>query len=269
MGRKRSKRGTDSSVEENMAATASNQDLKDSIASLTKVVTEGFATIHSDMDKLRHEFKIDLDEVRDKIKELEAGLTYNQEEVSSLNEKAAKSSEEHAKDVATLTERIADLEQQLKQELENNIKLEQYTRRENLRFNNIEETEGEDCKTLLTSIIQNELGVDVSHIRFHAVHRVGKKLESRSRPIIARFVSREDRDLVFSKRGKMKRSTSFNDAYITEDYARAIQVERKVLIKAMVRAREDQGIENATVKGRYLFMNNQRYDKQSVPDYLK
>ena len=101
MGKKRSKRGTDSSVEENMAATASNQDLKDSIDSLTKVVTEGFATIHSDMDKPRHEFKIDLDEVRDKIKELEAGLTYNQEEVSSLKEKAAKSSEEHAKDVAT------------------------------------------------------------------------------------------------------------------------------------------------------------------------
>ena len=142
------------------------------------------------MDKLRHEFKIDLDEVRDKIKELEAGLTHNHEEVSSQNEKAVKSSEEHAKDVATLTERIAELEQQLKQEVENNIKLKQYTRRENLRFNNIEETEGEDCKTLVTSIIQNESGVDVSHIRFDAVHRVGKKLEGKNRPISARFVSR-------------------------------------------------------------------------------
>ena len=269
MGRKRSKRGTDSSVEENMAATASNQDLKDSIDSLTKVVTEGFATIHSDMDKLRHEFKIDLDEVRDKIKELEVGLTHNQEEVSSLNEKAVKISEEHAKDVASLTEQIAELEQQLKQEVENNIKLEQYTRRENLRFNNIEETEGEDCKTLVTSIIQNELGVDVSHIRFHAVHRVGKKLEGKNRPIIARFVSREDRDMVWSKRGKMKHSTNFNDAYITEDYARAIQIERKVLKKATMKAREERGIENATVKGRYLFINNQRYDHKSVPDYLK
>ena len=94
--------------------------------------------------------------MRDKIKELEAGLTHNQEEVSSLNEKAVKRSEEHAKDVATLTERIAQPEQQLKQEVENNIKLEQYTRRENLpRFNNIEETEGEDCKALVISIIQN------------------------------------------------------------------------------------------------------------------
>ena len=73
--------------------------------------------------------------------------------------------------------------------MENNIKLEQYTRRENLRFNNIEETEGEDSKTLVISIIQNELGVDVSRIRFHAVHQVGKKLEGKTRPIIARFLS--------------------------------------------------------------------------------
>ena len=75
--------------------------------------------------------------------------------------------------------------------------------------------------------------------------------------------------MVWSKRGKMKHSTNFNDAYMTEDYARAIQIERKVLIKAMVKAREEQGIENATVKGRYLFINNQRYDHKSVPDYLK
>ena len=65
---------------------------------------------------------------------------------SSLNEKAVKSSEEHAKDVATQAKQIAQLEQQLK---------------ENLRFNNIEETEGEDCKALVISIIQNEFGVDV------------------------------------------------------------------------------------------------------------
>ena len=42
------------------------------------------------------------------------------------------------KEVDTLNKKIADLEDRLKQEVENNIALEQYTRRENLRFNNIE-----------------------------------------------------------------------------------------------------------------------------------
>ena len=42
-----------------------------------------------------------------------------------------------------------------------------------------------------------------------------------------RFVCREDRDRVWLERGKIKQSTTYPDAYITEDYARAIQEERK------------------------------------------
>ena len=65
------------------------------------------------------------------------------------------------------------LENRLKVETENNIKLEQYNRRENLRFNNITEIEKEDCKTLIHSVIENEMDIDTSYIKFHAVHRVG------------------------------------------------------------------------------------------------
>ncbi len=38
-----------------------------------------------------------------------------------------------------------------------------------------------------------------------------------------RFVSREDRNFVWAKRGQIKQSTVHADAYITEDFARAIQ----------------------------------------------
>ena len=48
---------------------------------------------------------------------------------------------EHSKEVDTLNKKIADLEDGLKQEVENNIALEQYTRYENLCFNNIKEKE--------------------------------------------------------------------------------------------------------------------------------
>ena len=54
---------------------------------------------------------------------------------------------EQSKEVDTLSKKIADLEDRLKQEVENNIALEQYTRRENLRFNNIEEKELKTAKT--------------------------------------------------------------------------------------------------------------------------
>ena len=55
-------------------------------------------------------------------------------------------------------------------ERENNIALENYTRRENLKFMNLPEDRGEDCKGMIINLIQNDLKIDVTNIRFHAVH---------------------------------------------------------------------------------------------------
>jgi len=68
--------------------------------------------------------------------------------------------------VDSLNKKIADLEDILKQEVESNIALEQYTRRENLRFNNIEEKEREDCKMVVYTILEKELGVDTTKLDF-------------------------------------------------------------------------------------------------------
>ena len=35
------------------------------------------------------------------------------------------------------------------------------------------------------AIVQNEMGVDTVNIKFHAIHRVGKRMEGRCRPITA------------------------------------------------------------------------------------
>ena len=75
------------------------------------------------------------------------------------------------------------------------------------------------------------------------MHRVGKKAEDRCRPIIARFVCREDRDRVWLERGNIKQSTTYSDAHITEEYARAIQDERKKVNKS-----DDHGLKNAKLK---------------------
>ena len=78
-------------------------------------------------------------------------------------------------------------------ERENNIALENYTR----RVMNLPEDRGEDCKGMIIDLIQKDLKIDVTNIRFHAVHRVGKPAVGKTRPIIARFVCREDRDLIW------------------------------------------------------------------------
>ena len=196
-------------------------------------------------------------------------MTYTQREVEGLKEQFGMEMKEQSKEVDTLNKKITDLEERLKQEVENNIALEQYARLENLRFNNIEKKDHEDCRVVVYNILEKELGIDTSKIRFHVVHRVGKKIHGRCRPVFVRFVYPEDRDKVWSVRGKVKESMTQADAYITQDYARAIQEEQKALIKATMKAREERGLNNAKVKGRFLFINNERYDSKSIPEYLK
>ena len=140
-----------------------------------KVVTEGFAGIHADMDKLRHEFKEEIDGVKSTIKHVEKSLTSTQDDVESLKETVKKVSDANTNSMKALNDRILKLEKKLKLETERNTQLEQYTRRENLRFTNIKETEGEDCKALICDILQKDMKLDASSIKFHAVHRVGKK----------------------------------------------------------------------------------------------
>ena len=121
-------------------------------------------------------------------------------------------------------------------------------------------------------IIENDMNINVEDIHFHALHRVGKpRLEDASkctpRSIIARFLSREDRDAVFGARNRLKDSSRTKDVYITQDYAKAIQQERKVLIKAMFQAKE-RGL-SAKVIDRKLIINNVIYNASNIPEDLR
>ena len=56
------------------------------------------------------------------------------------------------------------------------------------------------------------------------------------RPEIVRFLLRGDKDKVMSAKNKLKNSEKYKDVYIANDYARAIQMERKILIKAIFKS---------------------------------
>ena len=86
--------------------------------------------------------------------------------------------------------------------------------------------------------------MNFDNLQFHAVHRVGKRRSSdetskvNPRPIIARFLCREDRDMVLKAKGSLRNSSQYENLYIIQDYAQTIQMERIVLIKAMFLARK-------------------------------
>ena len=140
---------------------------------------------------------------------------------------------------------------------------------------NLPEQEGENCTNIINDIIENELNIDVENLQFHAIHRVGKRRSSDEtskaypRPIyiIARFLFREDRDMVLKAKVRLRISSEYENVYITQDYAKAIQMERKVLIKAMFLARK-KGM-NARVVDTNLVVNNNVYNVDNIPDNLK
>ena len=65
---------------------------------------------------------------------------------------------------------------ELKEERDKVIELENYIRRENLKFPNIPEAEEEGVHTpkqVILSILQKVLQIGTVKIRFHALHRIG------------------------------------------------------------------------------------------------
>ena len=77
----------------------------------------------------------------------------------------------------------------------------------------------------------------------------------------------QDRDMVLKAKGRLRNSSRNENVYITQDYAKAIQMERKVLVKSMFLARKN-GM-NANVVDRNLVVNNNVYNVDNIPDNLK
>ena len=116
------------------------------------------------------------------------------------------------------------------------IAVENYSQRENLVLMNVpEETaqEGENRANNIYDIIENELNIDIENLKFHAIHRVGKRrwsdetLKAYPRPVITRFLSREDRDMVLRAKGGCETLHDIQTRILLKDYAKAIQMEEK------------------------------------------
>ena len=275
--------------EQETESSTSLRMIMNKLNSIENRMDDNFSNLHTQLSTLRCELKVEIDGVKQTMKDVEKSLEGAWAAIEDVQQetktyKDSKSShqkmlDDQAQKTQLLETQLAIaqteaslLAKNLRAAEENLIALESYTRRENLRFVNIAEKPGEDCTEVVLDIIQNELKINTDGLRFHAVHRVGKRhthsstAPLRPRPIIARFVVREDKDAVLAVKNRLTNSQKYKDAYITQDYAKAIQEERKVLIKAMFAAR-DQG-QDAKVINRTLYINNKDYNAQNIPKDL-
>ena len=71
-----------------------------------------------------------------------------------------------------------------------------YSRRENIKFMNIEEgsqDQYEDTEEILRGFLERELGfVDAQNMEIRRVHRTGQNKDGKPRPILARFLRYKD-----------------------------------------------------------------------------
>ena len=170
-----------------------------------------FGGLKSDISILRHKLKDEIEGVKSTLTRAEKSLesawnviadlqaeskshadfrkTY-QSSLDTVKSELAMASSQNAK----LETEIDVLKVRFLEEQESIIALENYSQRENLRFMNVPEQEGENCANIIYDIIENKLNMDIENLQFHAIHRVGKRRSSDEtskaypRRIIARFL---------------------------------------------------------------------------------
>lgn len=87
--------------------------------------------------------------------------------------------------------------------------LEQYTRRNNLRFFGLKETDSENVDDIIMQLIQEKLNININLVDIERAHRIGKKSATNVRPVIVKFSSYRMRELVLRARRSLKGSKIF------------------------------------------------------------
>ena len=144
------------------------------------------------------------------VKGLKESLNANNEDKQKTSERLGKFEEKTNSGLASLEKEKNKLSALVKEIENKNLYLEAYSRRENVKFENIpEEDPKEDTEMVLRSFLERELGFsDAVNIEIQRVHRLGKKKEEKNRPILARFLRYKDCEKLYSL-GHRLRGTDF------------------------------------------------------------
>ena len=151
-----------------------------------------------------------------------------------------------------------------------NIKLEAYTRRENIRIYNIKEESDENTEEQVRNLFVAKLRIpqnDVDAIRFERVHRIPVKPSSQRsqsrgpRPVIVRFSHYQNKEFVRSFYKNLK-GTKIG---ISDDFPREVEEIHKTLYPVLKQAKRKQ--KRAFFK---LIINGQIYrgeETKNLPYY--
>lgn len=233
----------------------------------------------TEMEMKITEMNVKLDKLLGLINEMEdlrTRLTEVENENKSLKE-AMKSTNEEFEEMKTTsttmctianknTEDIQSLEKEVLMLKRRNIKLEAYTRRENIKIFNIAENEGEDRNTesLVRNVLREKMKIpkeDEEYIRFERIHRIAtRKPSSKPRPIIAKFSHYQDKEFVWSFVKNLK-GTNIG---IANDFPKEIEEIQSKLYPVLKKAKKAK--QSAFFKVDRLIINGQVYRGKETED---
>lgn len=214
--------------------------------------------------------KTRLTQVEEENKNLRITVASNQEELTELKVSMVNTCSLAADNDNELRKLKADI-QQLRCR---HIKLEAYTRRENIKIFNLPEIRGEtpsDTEELVKSMFEEKMNIrkeDVDDIRFERVHRLPTRRNQNNpdkpRPVIAKFSFYQDKQFVWSSVKNLK-DTGIGLAH---DYPKEIDDIHAKLYPVLKKAKRDK--QQAFFKVDKLIINGQVYrgkETENLPHY--
>lgn len=187
----------------------------------------------------------DVNELKKTVHELEKSVKFTSEKLdeSEKNNSEIKTKLQSIQTLETTNANLSAQLQKLSCEMndlnERHVDLQSRSMRDNLIFHGIVETDNENCEDKLKEFIAEKL--DIRHtVEFHRVHRMGRRVHGKTRPIIAKFVQFKERELVrksaFTKlKGEQNRNYGIN-----EQFPREINEKRKLLYPYYKSAKRQQ-----------------------------
>ena len=203
-----------------------------------------------------------LDALQQDLRELRTSLEYSQKQIDDLSKENAflKGEVEKAQQSA------ASITLDNKKMNETLLDMQCRSMRDNLIFSGIEEGNGTDTpEETVRHFMTNNLKMSpevVRDITFSRVHRLGRPVDGKTRPIIARFEHYKQRELVKSRGNKLKGSS----LWINEQFPEEINKRRKIL-RPIMKAQWDLD-QKAVMSVDRLYINGQLYRDSKVTPWL-
>ena len=201
-------------------------------ASITASVTESLKdTIKSDISATVNDAVASaLQPLTLQVSELSGRVDNNEWNIGSMQE---------AQDEAT--ERVEQLEVGLEE-------LEQYGRRNSLRFHNVELSDTDNCDDVIVKLCEEKLEVKIETDDISRSHPVGRPNRNDRRQLICRFKNWKVKNSVFSQKSKLKGNE--DNIFITEDLTSC----RQAIVNEMTKAKRAGAIHSHWSNDGRLFL---------------